>query len=89
MKSRERKVIILKNLKSPHFEQAFFVLKDGSEECGSAVYEAERIIEEYIFPSSSQPRAAKRKFPDFVPFAVTAAAAVIAGAAAVIVNVLM
>ncbi len=89
MKSRERKVIILKNLKSPHFEQAFFVLKDGSEECSSAVYEAERIIEEYIFPSSCPVRPPERKIPDFVPFAVTAAVAVIAGAAAVLVNVFM
>ncbi len=89
MKSRERKVIILKNLNSPNFEQAFFVLKDGREETGSAVYEAERIIEEYIFPSSPPPPPKEHKlFPDFLPFAITAAVAVLAGAAAIAVNIM-
>lgn len=89
MKSRERKVIILKNLNSPNFEQAFFVLKDGQDESGSAVYEAERIIEEYIFPSSAPPSPRERRsLPDFLPFAITAAVAVLAGAAAIVVNIM-
>ncbi len=90
MKSRERKVIILKNLNSPNFEQAMFVLKSGREETDSAVCEAERIIEEYIFPSSPPrpPRRQSRPNLDFLPFAITAAVAVIAGAAAIVVNIL-
>lgn len=87
MKSRERRVIVLKNLNSPQIEQALFILKDGREESESAVYEAERIIEEYIFPSQPPPRRRKPNL-DFLPFAVTAALAVLAGAAAVAVNIL-
>lgn len=92
MKSKERRVIVLKNLNSPNFEQAVFLLKDGREESGSAVYEAERIIEEYIFPSSPPPVRQKRPLSDgnldFLPFAITAAVAVLAGAAAIVVNVI-
>ena len=85
-------MIVLKNLNSPNFEQAVFLLRDGQEESASAVYEAERIIEEYIFPGSS-PLPERRRRPgdgklDFLPFAVTAAIAVLAGAAAIIVNVI-
>ena len=92
MKSRERRVIVLKNLNSPHFEQAVFLLKDGREESSSAVYEAERIIEEYIFPSST-PAPPRRKRTsdgslDFLPFAITAVIAVLAGAAAIVVNII-
>ena len=81
---------MLKNLKSPHFEQAVFLLKDGREESASAVYEAERIVEEYIFPEEA-PLPPRRRPPgrlDFLPFAITAGLAVVAGAAAVLVNVL-
>ncbi len=89
MKSRERRIIILNNLKSANFEQAFFVLKEGREESRSAVFEAERIVEEYIFPSSPpSPRRKNRHDLDFLPFAVTAAVAVLAGAAAVVVNIM-
>ncbi len=91
MKSKERRVIVLKNLNSPHFEQAVFLLRDGREESGSAVYEAERIVEEYIFPDCAPlPERGRRRGPrlDFLPFAITAGLAVLAGAAAVIVNVL-
>ena len=92
MKSRERRVIVLKNLNPPNFEQAVFLLKDGQEENGSAVYEAERIIEEYIFPSQAPPPRPKRSPGDggldFLPFAITAAVAVLAGAAAIVVNVI-
>ncbi len=93
MKSNERRIIILKNLNSPNFDQAFFLLKDGIEENSSAVYEAERIIEEYMFPSSISPprkkvRSMKRRDLDFLPFAITAAIAVLAGAAAIAVNIM-
>ncbi len=92
MKSKERRVIVLKNLNSPNFEQAVFLLKDDSDECSSAVYEAERIVEEYIFPSSSPPPRRGRNYGegnlDFLPFAITAAVAVLAGAAAIVVNVI-
>ncbi|MGN1098084.1 MAG: hypothetical protein ACI4SS_04220 [Clostridia bacterium] len=89
MKSRERKVIVLKNLNSPEIEQALFILKDDSDGGTNAVFEAERIIEEYIFPSSPPPPSRRDKLNlDFLPFAVTAAIAVLAGAAAIVVNVL-
>ena len=88
MKSREKRVIVLNNLKSSNFEQAVFVLKDGREENRSAVFEAERIIEEYIFPSSPPMKPNREKDWDYLPFAVTALVAILAGAAAVLVNIL-
>ena len=87
MKSKEKRVIVLNNLKSSNFEQAFFVLKDGREETRSAVFEAERIIEEYIFPSSPPAKPSREKDWDYLPFAVTAVVAILAGAAAVLVNI--
>lgn len=86
MKSRQRKVIILKNLNSPHIEQAFFVLKDGCEGGRNAVFEAEKIVEEYIFPSMV-PEKQPPKLPEFLPLAVTAAIAVVAGVAAILINI--
>lgn len=89
MKIRERRVIVLKNLNSPEIEQALFILKDGHGASESAVTEAERIIEEYIFPSSPPPPDKTFKPDlDFLPFALTAAIAVIAGAAAVVINIM-
>ena len=92
MKSRERRVIVLKDLNSPNFEQAVFLLKDGREETSSAVYEAERIVEEYIFPATVSPPRRKRPQHetnlDFLPFAITAVIAVLAGAAAIVINIL-
>ena len=92
MKSRERRVIVLKDLNSPNFEQAVFLLKEGREETSSAVYEAERIVEEYIFPAPVPPPRLKHQHResnlDFLPFAVTAVIAVLAGAAAIVVNVI-
>ena len=88
MKSRERKIIVLSNLKSTNFEQAFFVLRDGHEENRSAVFEAERIVEEYIFPSSPPSVPRRERDWDYVPFAVTALVAILAGVAAVLVNIL-
>lgn len=90
MRNKEKKIIVLSNLKSTNFEQAVFVLKDGQEESRSAVFEAERIVEEYIFPSSAPPpqKKERRHELDFLPFAVTAAVAVLAGIVAVVVNIL-
>ncbi len=87
MKSKERKIIVLSDLKSRHFDQAFFVLKDGREENRSAVFEAERIVEEYFAPAPLPARPKKARDWDFIPFAVTAALAVLAGIVAVLVNV--
>ncbi len=88
MKSRERKIIVLSDLKSRHFDQAFFVLKDGSEESRSAVFEAERIVEEYFAPAPLPRSPKKPRDWDFIPFAVTAALAVLAGIVAVVVNII-
>ena len=88
MKSSEKRIIVLSNLKSSNFEQAFFVLKEGRDDNRSAVFEAERIVEEYIFPSSPPAKPRKERDWDYLPFAVTAAVAVLAGAAAILVNIL-
>lgn len=87
MKSRLRKVIILKNLDSAHFEQAMFVLRDGCSGGQNAVFEAERIVEEYFFPSSA-PKASSPGRREFLPFAVAMAIAVLAGVAAVLINIM-
>ncbi len=91
MSSKEKRIIVLSNLKSQNFEQAFFVLRDGCEESRSAVFEAERIVEEYIFPSSPPKRKrphSRPSIPEFLPFAITAAAAILVGAAAIVINIL-
>lgn len=88
MKSRQKRIIVLNDLKSPNFEQAFFVLRDGRDSGRNAVFEAERIVEEYIFPSSPPSKPRRERDWDYLPFAVTAAVAVLAGFAAVLVNLL-
>ena len=50
-----KRVIILKRLNSPLIAQAIFILKDDRTDEFSAVVEAERIVEEFMYnPSSSK-----------------------------------
>lgn len=52
-----KKVVILNKVKSPLISQAIFILKDEVENEFSALSEAERIVDEYIFGTKEQKKS--------------------------------
>lgn len=65
-----KKVIILNKLNSPLISQAIFILKDEGTDEFSAVTEAERIVEEFMYHNP----ASRHRLP-VLPVIVTALAA--------------
>ena len=55
-----KRVIILNNVKSPDIAQAIFILRDTSCDDFSAVNEAERIVDEFLFSASRPKRGVKK-----------------------------
>lgn len=55
-----KRVIILNNVKSPEIAQAIFILRDKSVDDFSAVTEAERIVDEYLYCSPKPPFHGKK-----------------------------
>ncbi len=58
--SFSKRVIILNNVKSPDIAQAIFILRDKSVDDFSAVNEAERIVDEYLFYASRPSNKGKK-----------------------------
>lgn len=56
---KAKKVIILDKIESPAISQAIFILRDEDANEFSALYEAERIVEDYL---ANRPISRKKNF---------------------------
>ena len=67
MSNNTRKIVVLSKIDSPRIEQAIFILRDEAEASeNDAVYEAQKIVDNYLkslsAPPSPPPKKIKSKF---------------------------